>query len=270
MEGAPRKLGRREVCRGMLAGLPAAGLALGAAGERSVGEAMGGKKGTPQGILQLRLRTQRLAEVREFYREKLEFPIREETRDLVSFQAGSTLLTFVRERKKESRPFYHFAFNIPENKLASAKEWLAERTPLAADGKVFHYPNWNARSIYYWDPGGNLGELIARHSLPNARSGAFAPADVLHASEIGLVVKDVPAAVRMLKDRLGLPMYRSGSEEFEPLGDEHRLLIVVREGRPWMERESGIFPTSATLYGERVGLCELAGHPYAVEMQDGV
>jgi hypothetical protein len=30
----------------------------------------------------------------------------------------------------------------------------------------------------------------------------------------------------------GIALGSTGSPEFEPLGDEHRLLIVVREGRP--------------------------------------
>jgi catechol-2,3-dioxygenase len=178
-------------------------------------------------------------------------------------------LTFVRTEDPESRPFYHFAFNIPENKLPLAQEWLAERTPLVTRGTqvVYHFPHWNAHAIYFWDPAGNLGELIARHDLANACSGAFRADDILYASEIGLVVDDVPAAVQQLKTRLTLPTYRGGSPVFEPLGDEHRLLIVVQKGRPWMDRKSAIFPTVATLSGDKTGRCDLPGHPYALEVQ---
>jgi len=55
--------------------------------------------------------------------------------------------------------------------------------------------------------------------------------------------------------------------DFEPVGDEHRLLIVAQKGRPWMHRASEIFPTGATLYGAEAGKCDLAGYPYAVEIQ---
>jgi catechol-2,3-dioxygenase len=261
MEESMMRFNRREFCRGMLAGLSGSSVALGSAmGKGAADTAREGKPG-PLGIARLRLRTHRLAELRAFYREKLQFPIREKTRDSITFQAGTTALTFVRTEEKESQPFYHFAFNIPENKLPLAKEWLARRTPLALrDGEaVFHFPNWNAHSIYFWDPAGNLGELIARHNLPNARSGAFTPEEILYASEIGLVVEDVPAAVRELKSRLGLQTYRQGSNVFEPVGDEHRLLIVAQKGRPWMHRASEIFPTGATLYGAEAGKCDLAG-----------
>jgi catechol-2,3-dioxygenase len=222
-----------------------------------------------QGILQLRLQTHRLTDLRAFYREKLHFPIREETSDSVTFQVGTTSLTFVQAPENVSRPFYHFAFNIPENKLPGATQWLAERTPLAASGKVYHFPNWNAHAVYFYDPAGNLGELIARHDLPNARDGAFVADDILCASEIGLVVKDVPAAVQALQTRLGLPTYREGSPVFQPVGDEHGLLIVAQEGRPWMDRAAAIFPTAVTLHGAHAGNCDLAGYPYTVEIRPG-
>jgi catechol-2,3-dioxygenase len=262
-----KRLNRREFCRGTLVGLPGLSLALGGPVRKPARE----EERMARGILKLCLQTHRLPEVRAFYRDTLRFPIQEESVDSVTFQAGATSLTFVRTPRKQSRPFYHFAFNIPENKLPSAREWLEERTPLATRGErvVFHFPDWNAHAIYFWDPGGNLGELIARHDLPNARGGAFTAGDILYASEIGLVVKDVPAAVRALQARLALPTYRDGSSVFEPLGDEHRLLIVVQEGRPWMGRESAIFPTTATLQGAEEGRFSLSDHPYTVEIEPG-
>jgi catechol-2,3-dioxygenase len=260
---------RREFCCGVLLGVAGGSLAAGGAREGAVAKSALSNQRTDQGILTLRLRTHRLPELRAFYREKLLFPVREEIGDSVSFQAGATSLTFVQTPENDGRPFYHFAFNIPENQLASAKEWLEKRTPLAAGGKVFHFPHWNAHAIYFWDPAGNLGELIARHDLPNARSGAFGAEDILYASEIGLVVKDVPATVQALKSQLGLPAYRAGSELFQPVGDEHRLLIVVQEGRPWMDRASAIFPTAATLYGTQAEDWELAGYPYTIGTRPG-
>lgn len=224
-------------------------------------------QGPALGIARLTLRTHRLPELRAFYHRKLHFPIRGETRNSITFQAGATSLTFLRTEEKSSRPFYHFAFNIPENKLPLAAEWLSERTPLAADGKVFHFSGWNAHSIYFWDPAGNLGELIARHNLPNARPSAFSPSDILYASEIGLVVEDVPTAVRQLQRSLTLPAYRPAAADFATLGDEHRLLIVAKKGRPWLQRESEVFPTTAILHGVKSGKCDLAGHPYSVAIK---
>jgi catechol-2,3-dioxygenase len=262
------RLNRREFCQGMLAGLSGSSVAL--AGAVGAGATETAREGQPRalGIARLRLRTHRLMELRAFYGEKFHFPIRAETRDSITFQAGTTALTFV-QSEEDAQPFYHFAFNIPENQLPLAKTWLERRTPLVLrDGEaVFHFPNWNAHAIYFWDPAGNLGELIARHDLPNARSGAFTTNEILYASEIGLVVEDVPAAVRELKSRLALPTYRAGSQTFEPLGDEHRLLIVVQKGRPWSHRPSAVFPAAATLYGAQAGQCDVPGHPYTVQIQ---
>jgi catechol-2,3-dioxygenase len=262
-----RPIDRREFCRRTLLGLSGGSVALGGAMEAAMAEAARNKEPVALGIRSLRLQTHRLAELRAFYRDKLLFPIREESANSVTFQAGATSLTFAQAPESGGRPFYHFAFNIPENKLDSAKEWLAARTPLASDGKVYHFTHWNAHAVYFWDPAGNLGELIARHNLPNARGGAFRPDEILYASEIGLVVKDVPAAVKALKARLALPTYRAGSPAFEPLGDEHRLLIVVQEGRPWIDRASAIFPTTATLHGTQTAACDVAGHPYRIEVK---
>jgi hypothetical protein len=99
------------------------------------------------------------------------------------------------------------------------------------------------------------------------RGGPFTPEDILYASEIGLVIEDVPAAVQQLKAGLALPTYRHGSPVFEPLGDEHRLLLVAAKGRPWMERPSQVFATEVILQGPGPALCDLPGYPYTIEIR---
>lgn len=220
------------------------------------------------GIRALRLKTAHLEKLRTFYRTLFHFPLVAESANAITLQAGSTALTFEQTENNDD-PFYHFAFNIPENKLESAKAWLKQRVPLASrDGReVYHFTSWNAHSIYYWDAGGNLGELIARHDLPNARAGDFAPDDILYASEIGLVVEDVPASVNWIERDLNVPVYRAGSNEFAPMGDEHQLLIVAKKPRPWMDRASEIFSTSAILTGESRNAIVLPQHPYQITFQ---
>src|SRR6266851_6007468 len=147
-------------------------------------------KKTPQGIVQLRLHTHRLADLRKFYHNVFDLPIKEEGKTSLTIQAGSTLLTFEQTEDKDSRPFYHFAFNIPENMLPKAKVWLTKRTPLITRGTEdeYHFREWNAHAVYFWDPAENIVEFIARHNLANAKEGEFKSEDVLSASEIGLVV----------------------------------------------------------------------------------
>ena len=70
-----------------------------------------------------------LPEMEMFYRDVLEFRILESRTDLLSIGAGGTIVNF--RPTTRGRPFYHFAFNIPQNKIVQARNWMAERTPLA-------------------------------------------------------------------------------------------------------------------------------------------
>ena len=75
---------------------------------------------------ELRLLTARLTEQKEFYTGTLGLPLVDERDRHITIQAGETQLVFT-QVVDGSEPYYHFAFNIPENKLAQAKEWLAAR-----------------------------------------------------------------------------------------------------------------------------------------------
>ena len=140
------------------------------------------------------------------------------------------------------RPFYHVAFSVPHNQLDAAREWVQARTPLLPlpeGGYVADFVNWNAHAFYFLDPAGNVLECIARHDLPNARAAPFSAAGLLGISEAGLVVADVPAAVREIGAATAAPVFHRGPvrEDFAAVGDDEGLLIVVRQGRSW-------FPTS--------------------------
>jgi catechol-2,3-dioxygenase len=132
---------------------------------------------------------------------------------------------------------------------------------------VFHFPAWNAHAIYFWDPSGNLGELIARHDLPNATTGTFTDEDILYASEIGIVVNDVPAMANWAQANLQFSPYRAASNDFAPIGNEHQLLIVTKKPRPWFHKPTEIFSTVATLRGVTAGHFNLADYPYTIATQ---
>lgn len=231
--------------------------------------------GGARGILELELLARQLDRQRDFYARTLHLPVVEETAGRITIQAGGTHLTFLQAGPEHGHPIYHFAFNIPENKLAAATEWLSRRVPpvplMTKEGReVFHFESWNAHSIYFHDPAGNIVELIARHNLRNATSGPFSEEEILYASEIGLVVDDVGAEVASLGDRLGLPVYRPGSATLVPVGDEHRLLIVVRRDHVWLptrDTRARAHPTSAILAGSRAASYKVAGQPYTVLMR---
>lgn len=224
-----------------------------------------------------------LAKMREFYHDRIGFPVVEETNAAITFAAGATKLTFAGARPDQIKgnggrgngePMYHFAFNIPRNRILAARKWQLERTPLidprpglrepGVPDEIWHFRHWNARSIFFFDPAWNIVEYIARHELPDApgpdrgdprdsrdagvnKSGngasdtpaaaAFSTADILYASEIGFVVDRprLPAATRMLRETLGLHEYPRGADPWA-MGDARGLLLcLARIGEQWGE-----------------------------------
>lgn len=184
-----------------------------------------------------------VAELKKFYAGLLELPLISDQADQFMISAGETTIRFVQVKENGAAPFYHFAFNIPENKILKAREWQLKRTALSAtpshmtDEKfpddIRHFRNWNAHSIFFWDPAGNLVEYIARHDLENKTEGEFSSKDLLCASEIALIVNDADVIADDLKSSFGLNQYKGGDGNFRAIGDENGLLLVIKKGRVW-------------------------------------
>jgi catechol-2,3-dioxygenase len=206
-------------------------------------------------IEELELYAADLARLRAFYGDTLGLPLLKADDERLELHVGRSLLRFVRAPEGWAGR-YHFAFNIPENQIAAGRAWLAERVALIADSAgsdTFPSESWNSDQIYFYDSAGNIGELIARHSLPNASDAPFGPSSLLSVSEIGLVVEDVQAAVARFEAELGLGVYSDSSASFAPLGDEHGLLILVPPGRIWFP-ETGVAAAPAPVRASlRVG-----------------
>lgn len=217
-----------------------------------------GKSEPPSGrFSRLRLRTQRLADLASFYGTTLELPIHRAADDRVEVTCGQTVIEFT-QSENATQPYYHFAFNIPQNKLDKAIAWMKPRCPLVkrngSDEVVFHFENWNADAIYFIDPAGNIGEFIARHTLKNDAPGDFGVDDILCASEIGVVTPDVRATVAEIEKGVGTETYKSASDDFAAVGDEQGLFIVVKTGRAWFnsDRKAEVFPAEAVVRGTKL------------------
>lgn len=204
-------------------------------------------------IDEVRLQTAQPAALRRFYAETLGLAVAGERQGGFVVSVGASRLV-VRPAEAGEEPFYHLAFNIPENQLPAGKRWLAGKAALLRDPageEVFASPDhWDAHMLYFRDPAGNILELIARHALANASDEAFGPRSLLSVSEVGLVVPDVAATVGAL-GRLGLPPYGEAEPAFAPVGDERGLLIVVPTGRPWFPsgEPAAVAPVEITLRG---------------------
>ena len=196
-----------------------------------------------------------LSELRKFYTSLIGLPLISEQADRFTIRAGKTTITFIKTNEKDAAPFYHFAFNIPENKILKAREWQLKRTALSATPSqlvdenypkdVRHFQHWNAHSVFFWDPAGNLVEYIARHDLKNSADGEFSSKDLLCASEIAFIVNDTDAIADEIKSSFDLNQYRGGDENFRAIGDENGLLLVIKKGRVW-ESHTNISRTPTT------------------------
>jgi hypothetical protein len=208
-------------------------------------------------IRALTLETNNCAALEYFYAELLGLP---KVGNGI-FLIGSSCLHFV-ERPNSSAK-YHFAINIPENQIQEAISWLERRTPilLETSQKPVVFPDWDAHSVYFLDPAGNILELIARHELHNASDAPFSAGSLLCISEIGLPVPDALVFAGWVGETLGILSYRDGETSFAPLGDAHGLMIAVALGREW-------FPQTGVLAAAHYTRLELVGEPCNVRYLD--
>lgn len=164
---------------------------------------------------------------------------------VLSIRAGSSQLTLHEGPTGPGKQ--HLAFTMPRLMFDSAKEWIAGRVPLLrdADGRdeFDTAPHWNAHSLYFSDPDGNILEFIIRRDLLDDRTGPFRAEHIQCISEVGIAVRDVPGVAARAESVFGIDAYRSGAPTFQPLGNIEGLLILVSPGRRW-------FPT-ATPSGTR-------------------
>lgn len=178
-------------------------------------------------ILEVEIRTPDLPRARAFYAGVLGLPVTDESETHLAVEIGGSRLTL---RAGETSGVYHLAFNVPENRFPEARDWARSLDiPFLPDpdgNETFWFESWDADALYFADPDGNILESIARHTLPDSRREGF---EILSISEVAVATEDVPALV----EELGLPRYKNGDDEFQAVGDEEGLLILVKAGRLW-------------------------------------
>jgi catechol 2,3-dioxygenase-like lactoylglutathione lyase family enzyme len=218
-------------------------------------------------IQELILHTRHVAAQQAFYCTTLGFSLLAETTDSFTVQAGTTRLRF---QETESDVLYHVAFTIPRNTFHEAKSWVQQRVPLLhkhGEDEIF-FAHLNARSFYFCDPADNILEYIVHYGLNHETEGAFGAPSVLHVSEIGLPVEDVPAFADRLHKQLAIEPYGgSSSENFAFLGDIAGQLVVVKVGRPWLPTEAvqaAVAPVQLTISGQWEQQIQLLPYPYTI------
>jgi catechol-2,3-dioxygenase len=138
----------------------------------------------------------------------------------------------------------HFAVNVSPRRFEEAVEWARERFDPIKDNVPF--PFWRARAAYFFDPGGNLVELIARQRAPGDEL-------LLEVSEVGLPVADVGEAVAFFESEFGLRHFSGDRQNFSAVGDDRGLFILVPVGRSWLftEEPAPDVPLRVTIESDR-------------------
>jgi catechol 2,3-dioxygenase-like lactoylglutathione lyase family enzyme len=183
-------------------------------------------------IQRLTLETPNLETLRIFYGDVLELPVSLKNNQL-QIKVGTSELIFL--EKPESNAKYHFAFNIPEQQPKAAKQWLEARVKMVLDDldRIADVSDWNAHAMYFYDPAGNILELIARHDLNHEIIEPFDSSGLLNISEIGLAVPKTTEFATWLETQFEIPPYQKNTTDFMPLGDANGLIIAVLSGREW-------------------------------------
>lgn len=222
-------------------------------------------------LLVVSLKAKRPDDLADFYAGTLGLTLESRGEGAVELRAGWTVLRFDRCDADGPDPVYHFAFNIPHNRLDEALAWMRERARVTRgdDGAEVHdFAEWDARAFYFHDPAGNVVEFIARRALDNSTDHAFTGADIGELSEIGIVSDDVNRTVDLAMDQFGVrPFVGRRFDEFTALGDAHGLLIVVAAGRRWLgsDRIAESFPVRITTRGLPREWRRFAGLPVEIE-----
>jgi catechol 2,3-dioxygenase-like lactoylglutathione lyase family enzyme len=187
-------------------------------------------------ILEIELLSDNLNETELFYNNFIGLKTISKNDSSISFGVGSTKLTF--RASENIKPVYHFAFDIPNNKLIEAFLFIENKTKILdviPPDKIANFYNWNAKSFYFYDNNGNILELIARYDLDTASEKPFDGSSIVSISEIGFVSKNVSQLSDEMCKKYDLSVFSKQPklDKFIVLGTETGLFILVEENRDW-------------------------------------
>lgn len=196
--------------------------------------------------------TNKLKQLRRFYVNVLELPITESSDNMFTVKIGISEISF---KHSDQPAFYHFAINIPGNQFTLIKLWLKDRLTLNREGGIdqVYFPTFDADSMYFEDPAGNIIEYIGRRKrdvFGNVTKDSF-----LNVSEVSVTTPFVTDVGDDLQD-FGLPL-RHGTEvnpeSLNFLGKDESFIVLVPPERKWYfsQRNSETYPLEITLTNER-------------------
>ncbi|GKV57089.1 hypothetical protein NCCP2222_30360 [Sporosarcina sp. NCCP-2222] len=199
--------------------------------------------------------TNKLKALKRFYVDLLELDVVEQSEGQMTFRVGESEVTF---KETEQPAFYHFAFNIPGNQFSMMKYFIKDRLSLNwEDGRdEVYFSSFNADSMYFEDPAGNIVELIGRRKRD--LFGDLTKESFLNISEVGIVTPDVEGVGEQLLDA-GIPL-RKGTDihpdELNFLGRGDTYIVLVPPGRRWYfsKKASEVYPLEMYWNGKKIGI----------------
>ncbi|MHA6259341.1 glyoxalase [Sporosarcina sp. CAU 1771] len=196
----------------------------------------------------VKLYTNKIKSLRRFYGNILELPISESSDTQFTVTIGESLLTF---SYTDQPAFYHFAINIPGNQFSMMKYWIQDLIPLNRDESrdEVYFSSFDADSMYFEDPAGNIVELIGRRHRD--LFGEVSTASFLNISEVSITTPNIMEVGEQLQD-FGIPL--RGATEIIPntvnfLGKEDTFIVLVKPNRKWYfsKRFSETYPLEIVL-----------------------
>jgi catechol 2,3-dioxygenase-like lactoylglutathione lyase family enzyme len=225
-------------------------------------------------ISELELFTDKLKEQKEFYSDILGLEILSKQDNSFTLKTGASKLTFIETGSIEN-PYYHYAFNIPENRIDDAINWLKEKNIGLIEyenSTLIDFKNWNAHSVYFYDPGGNIVELIARHNLSNSSNDKFSAQSLLNISEAGMPVENVGDFCKTIEENFDEKLWSGNFETFAAVGDEEGLFIIVTTNRNWFptDKPCNIFPMKIKIYLPEIPDIEIDENGYHITAVESI
>lgn len=216
-------------------------------------------------------RTANFDAMEAFYTDTFGLPVVERATDRFAVEVGDTVVEFTRT-DDDTDPFYHFTWDVPENRFDEAKAWLDERTELLESPSGDHEVYFEAldfHSVYFLDPAGNLGEFAARHSLDTASDRSFDATEFVRVSEVGVPVEDVVDAVETLEAETVISPHPAAEEinpEICPVGNDAGMFPMMKVGKEWFmtDKPAEVHPITVELRGDTADRYEFDDYPYTL------
>lgn len=191
-------------------------------------------------ISKVKLYSNEIEKLKEFYVTLLGFNLIDESQSSFTIQIGESEMEFC-DNPLDSKPFYHFAFNIPSNQFKEAKNWIKSKVTLNIDegNDEVYFEFINAYSLYFLDPSGNIVEFISRTSSPIAKA-VFLASSIINISEINITTNHVLSVGNQINE-FGIPVRDTGTlnDQFNFLGSDGSFLLLGAEKRTWYFSDKG-------------------------------